>query len=182
MIVLGVDPGTSVTGYGVVRGGGGDRPTLLECGAIRPGSRQPLAKRLQAIFQELGEIIDRVQPDVVSVEGVFYGPNVRTTVVLGHARGVVLLAAALRDLPVAEYPPAEIKNAVVGTGMAQKRQVALMVQEHLGLDRPPRPSDAADGAAVALCHLFLDLSPARSGRRSVGGVGRKLGRDQSRTR
>lgn len=176
MRVLGVDPGTRVTGYGVVEDGDGGRPALLECGAIRTRSDLSLAGRLQEVFQGIGEIIDRSRPDVVAVEGVFYGPNVRTTVVLGHARGVVLLAAAERNLPVVEYPPAEIKSAVVGSGVARKGQVASMVQEHLGLTDPPRPADAADGTAVALCYLFRDGGSARDARPSRGGVGRKLRR------
>jgi crossover junction endodeoxyribonuclease RuvC len=171
LIVLGVDPGAGVTGYGVVDDGrDGRRPVLIECGAIRSTTRRPLADRLLEIFRGVTEVIDRTRPDVMSVEGVFYGQNVRTTVVLGHARGAVLLAAALRGVPVTEYPPAEIKSAVVGTGAARKGQVAFMVQKHLSLGEPPEPADAADGVAVALCHLFRgDLG---RGRKS-GGVGRK---------
>jgi crossover junction endodeoxyribonuclease RuvC len=149
-----VDPGTQTTGYGVVAGDDGCEPGLVECGAIRPTSKRPLAERLLEIFQGVSEIIERTRPDVLCVEGVFYNRNVRTTVVLGHARSAVMLAAAVRGIPVAEYPPAEVKNAVVGTGRAGKDQVAFMVQKHLSLAEPPQPSDAADGVAIALCHLF----------------------------
>lgn len=167
VIVLGVDPGVTATGYGVVAAG--ESPaTLIECGVIRPEPREPLTERLLEIFSGTAAVIDRVRPDVVSVEGVFYGRNARTTVILGHARGAVLLAAATRGVPVVEYPPAEVKNLIVGTGVASKEQVAFMVQKHLSLAGAPEPEDAADGVAVALCHLFHDAADRRA-----GGVGRK---------
>lgn len=175
MIVLGVDPGTRATGYGIVAVGDDHDLTLLECGAIRPNPGDPLAQRLLDIFEGMAKVIERNRPDVMSVEGVFYGQNVRTTVVLGHARGAVLLAAATRSIQVAEYPPAEIKNCVVGTGAARKEQVAFMVQRHLGLQQPPSPPDAADGVAAALCHLFNNGVTVAGGSRR-GGVGRKLSR------
>ena len=152
MIVLGVDPGTRTTGYGVVASPGGGAVSLLECGVIRTDPAAPLAQRLRAIHDGLVEVLDRHAADVMAVEGVFYGRNVQTTVLLGHARGAALLAAALRDLPVAEYSPAEIKSAVAGTGRATKEQVQYMVQMLLRLRHPPVPADAADGVAVALCH------------------------------
>jgi crossover junction endodeoxyribonuclease RuvC len=170
MIVLGVDPGTQVTGYGVVAEGDGGDPGLVECGAIRPAPGRPLSERLLEIFKGVSAVIERTHPDVLCVEGVFYGRNVRTTVILGHARSVVMLAAALHKIPVAEYPPAEVKSAVVGTGRAEKDQVAFMVQKHLSLAEPPAPMDAADGVALALCHVFR----SRPERRHVrGGGGRK---------
>jgi crossover junction endodeoxyribonuclease RuvC len=175
VIVLGVDPGSRATGYGVVERSDG-LLRLVECGAIRSTPRAPLSERLREIFQGITEVIDRSRPDVLCIEDVFYGPNVRTTVVLGHARAAVMLAAALHGIPVNEYPPAAVKSAIVGTGMARKRQVALMVKEHLGLESPPRPADAADGTAVALCHLFrARFESSDDGR--PGGVGRKLRRD-----
>jgi len=173
MIVLGVDPGTRCTGYGVVAEEADGR-TLIECGAIRPSADRPLEQRLAEIFEGVLAVVDRTRPDVLCVEGVFYGRNVRTMLMLGQARGVVLLAAAVRGIGVAEYPPAEVKNAVVGTGKAAKEQVAYMVQKHLSLVEPPRPSDAADGIALALCHLFRTTSVGGGRRRaSQGGVGRK---------
>lgn len=156
--MLGIDPGTSLTGYGVVeRGRGGCR--LVECGVLRPSRGDDLAGRLAEIHHGLLEVIDRLDPDCLSVEGVFYGENTRTAVVLAHARGAALLAGALRGLAVAEYPPAEIKKAVVGTGRATKEQVGYMVQRHLRLAEPPRPADAADGCAAALCHLLVGAGP-----------------------
>ncbi len=173
MIVLGIDPGTQITGYGVVAEVDGRR-TLIECGAIRPSAKWPAERRLLDIFEGVLSVVDRTRPDVVCVEGVFYGRNVRTMLTLGQARGVVLLAAAVRGVRVAEYPPAEVKSAVVGTGRAGKGQVAFMVQKHLSLVEPPSPSDAADGIALALCHLFKRLPVGEKGHAtSPGGVGRK---------
>lgn len=158
MKVLGVDPGTLATGYGLVEGTAAE-PRLLECGVIRAPRDGDLAARLLELHRGLIDVIDRLAPACVAVEGVFHGRNARTAVILGHARGVALLAAALRHVEVVEYPPAEIKKAVVGTGAAAKGQVAFMVQRHLRLAAPPEPSDAADGCAAALCHLFRGVGP-----------------------
>lgn len=154
MIVLGIDPGTAITGYGVVSRTEDGAISLLECGVIRTASRAPLPERLRDIYEGVTELLERHEPDAVAVEGVFFGKNVRTAVVLGHARGAILVAASLRQLDVAEYPPSEVKSAVVGTGRATKEQVQFMVQKLLRLREPPRPDDAADGVAVALCHCF----------------------------
>ncbi len=159
-VVLGVDPGTAVTGYGVVARAGDGAVSLLECGVIRTHPRAPLAERLRDIHEGVLEVIGRRQPTVIAVESAFYSKNVRTAMVLGHARGVILLAAALRDLPLAEYPPAEVKSAVVGAGAATKEQVGFMVQRLLRLKEPPKPHDAADGVAIALCHCFRGFGPA----------------------
>ncbi len=173
MIVLGVDPGTKITGYGVVAEEEGRR-VLIECGAIRPSAKRRLEQRLSEIFEGVLAIVDRRRPDVLCVEGVFYGRNVRTMLTLGQARGVVLLAAAVRGVRVVEYSPAEVKSAVVGSGKAGKDQVAFMVQKHLSLVEPPSPADAADGVALALCHLFRAVPYGAEGRpSSLGGVGRK---------
>jgi crossover junction endodeoxyribonuclease RuvC len=159
--VLGIDPGTTATGYGVVRkerGGGGtrgDRLTLLECGVIRPTPKTPLPARIREIFDGVTELLERFDPTVMAVESVFQGKNARSALVLGHARGAILLAAELRGVELAEYTPVSIKKAVVGHGSATKDQVGLMVQERLRLVAPPRPNDAADGVAAALCHLVL---------------------------
>lgn len=166
MIVLGVDPGTRVTGYGVVASDG-RTVSLLECGVIRTDPARPLAERLRAIHDGLSEVLDRHAADAMAVEGVFYSRNVRTTVLLGHARGAALLAAALRDLPVAEYSPAAVKSAVAGTGRASKEQVQYMVQTLLRLRHPPSPADAADGVAVALCHCSAGTLAARLAARSA---------------
>ncbi len=159
MLVLGVDPGTAVTGYGVVQRLDRGAMRLVECGVIRTSPRTPLPQRLKEIYEGVAELIARHQPGAVAVEGVFFGKNARSAIVLGHARGAVLLAAALHDRDVAEYPPAEVKTAIVGTGRATKDQVGYMTQKLLRLQEPPRPDDAADGVAVAICHCFRGTFP-----------------------
>lgn len=169
-VVLGIDPGTALTGYGVVVRKGVGAVSLLECGIIRTSPRTPLSLRLREIFEGVEELITRFDPAAVAVEDVFQGKNVRSALTLGHARGAILLAATLRDRRVAEYTPAEIKNAVAGTGRATKEQVAYMVQQQLRLKRPPTPADAADGVAAALCHCLVGWSAVVRGRGSRGGA------------
>jgi crossover junction endodeoxyribonuclease RuvC len=157
---LGIDPGTALTGYGVVVRRDRGALSLLECGVIRTAPSEPLPLRIREIFEGIQAIILRFQPEAVAVEDVFQGKNVRSALTLGHARGAILLAAALRDLTIAEYSPREIKSAVVGTGNATKDQVAYMVQRQLRLKSPPTPADAADGVAAALCHFLVSSSPS----------------------
>ena len=166
MIVLGIDPGTAVTGYGVVSGEPFGSLSLIECGVIRTTAHDPLPVRLRELYEDVSGLIERHKPDCVSVEDVFYAKNVRTTVVLGHARGVILLAAALAGVEIFEYPPAEIKKAVVGRGGATKEQVQFMVTRLLRLKSAPRPSDAADGAAAALAHIMGARIPRLTPNRS----------------
>jgi crossover junction endodeoxyribonuclease RuvC len=147
VIVLGLDPGTAITGYGVVRS---DGPALIECGVIRTNAHDPLPQRLKDIYEGVRELIDRHTPSMLAVEDVFYAKNVRTTVVLGHARGVILLAGAQAGIPVHEYPPREIKKAVTGVGGATKQQVQFMMMRLLRLKSAPSPVDASDGVAAAL--------------------------------
>ena len=154
MIVLGIDPGTAVTGYGVVSGEPFGSLSLIECGVIRTTAHDPLPVRLRELYEDVSGLIERHKPDCVSVEDVFYAKNVRTTVVLGHARGVILLAAELAGVEIFEYPPAEIKKAVVGTGAATKEQVQFMLTRLLRLKSVPQPSDAADGVAAALACMM----------------------------
>ncbi len=164
MIVLGIDPGTAVTGYGVVRTGGlrhAGGAELLECGVIRTSPTQPLAARLLDIYEGVRELLARHAPQAMAVEDIFYAKNVRTTVVLGHARGVVLLAGQQAGVVIHEYPPAEIKKAVVGNGTATKEQVQFMVTKLLRLKTAPQPADASDGVAAALtCVLRADVMRA----------------------
>ena len=152
--MLGIDPGTAVTGYGVVEPANGRPGRLLECGVIRTYPRQELWHRLDTIFTGVSELIAHHRPTALALESIFYAKNVRTTVTLGHARGVILLAAARAGLDIAEFPPATVKKSVVGVGGAAKQQVGYMVQRLLNLQRPPTPSDAADGVAVALTYLL----------------------------
>lgn len=158
-VILGVDPGTAVTGYGVVARNGGGAVSLLECGVIRTSVREQLPERIREIYEEVAAILERFKPTAVSVEQVFQGKNVKSALSLGHARGAILLAASLRRVPIAEYSPRQIKKAVVGNGGATKEQVGLMVQHHLRLGSPPSPDDAADGVAAALCHCLIGRSP-----------------------
>lgn len=165
MVVLGVDPGTAVTGYGVVRPGERGVNTLVECGVIRTRAKDPLPSRLSEIFDGISEIIARHHPQAMAVESVFYARNVRTTVTLGHARGVILLAGQRAGLAIHEYPPSEIKKAIAGTGAATKEQVQFMVARLLRLKAPPAPADAADGVAAALTCLMTARIDALAGRR-----------------
>ena len=154
-LILGIDPGTAVTGYGVVAKEGGSAVSLVECGVVRTSSGEALADRIREIYEEVTALITRHAPSVVVVEDVFQGKNVQSALKLGHARGAILLAAALGGIPIAEYSPREIKKAVVGNGNATKDQVGFMVQQQLRLKVPPSPPDAADGVAVALCHCIM---------------------------
>ena len=152
--VLGIDPGTAATGYGVVEPAAGRLGHLVECGVIRTATRAPLSKRLRTIYDGVLELIERHQPVALALETVFYAKNVRTTVTLGHARGVILLAAEQSGVRIAEFPPATVKKSIVGTGGAAKAQVGFMVQKLLKLAAPPAPDDAADGVAIALTYLI----------------------------
>jgi len=150
--VLGIDPGTAITGYGIVEGEG-DSLALTTYGAITTPAHQALAQRLQHIYRELRALIAEWHPHSAAVEELFFSKNARTALAVGHARGVALLALADAGLPVQEYKPAEVKQAVAGYGGAPKEQVQGMVQLLLGLDEVPRPDDAADALAVAICHF-----------------------------
>ncbi len=158
-VVLGIDPGTAVTGYGVVSFNDRRQPRLVECGVLRTKSRDSLHNRLRYLFQGVSELIDKHRPDTLAVEDVFYARNVRTTVVLGHARGVILLAGANAELQVQEFPPALVKKSITGTGSATKEQVQFMVAKLLRLEQPPQPADAADAVAVALTSCLYVALP-----------------------
>jgi crossover junction endodeoxyribonuclease RuvC len=160
MLALGIDPGTANTGYGIVRGDRSGLVSLVECGVIRTRPRDPLPARLSEIFEGVTQLIARHRPDALSVEDVFYSRNVRTTVVLGHARGVILLAGQQAALEIHEFAPAEIKKAVVGSGAATKEQVQFMLTRLLRLKAVPQPSDAADGVATALAYLMSARLPS----------------------
>jgi len=127
---------------------------------IRTSSKESLANRLREIFEGVQALIVRHEPFVVSVEDVFHGKNAQSALKLGHARGAILVAAALRRIPIAEYAPRQIKKAVVGTGNASKEQVGFMVMQQLRLKEMPTPADAADGVAAALCHALMGSFPA----------------------
>ncbi|HEY7598590.1 MAG TPA: crossover junction endodeoxyribonuclease RuvC [Candidatus Limnocylindrales bacterium] len=150
VIVLGIDPGTAATGYGIVERSG-SRLRALEYGCVETEPAQALAVRLMAIHRAVGALIEAHRPSMVGVERLFFNRNVQTAFAVGQARGVVLLAAAEAGVPVFEYGPHEVKMAVTGYGRADKQQVQRMVQVVLGMDALPRPDDAADALAVAIC-------------------------------
>jgi len=151
--VLGIDPGTASTGYGVVIETHSGDFELLACGVIRTTPAQPMPLRLREIFLDIQNLIDEFEPHEVAIEELFFGRNVTNAISVGQARGAALLAAALYDRPVVEYTPAAIKQALTGYGNADKQQMQAMVRTLLELDEAPQPDDAADGVAIALCHL-----------------------------
>ena len=151
MRVLGLDPGSRRTGFGVVERHG-NRLRCVEHGCLSPRATDSLPLRLHHLAREVGVIMDRVAPDAVVVEEAFFRENVRSVLVLGHVRGALIVAAVERGIPVAEYSPREIKLGVTGNGGAAKEQVAFMVRRLLALAETP-PADAADALAGALCHL-----------------------------
>lgn len=151
MLVLGIDPGTAITGYGLVRED--DGLALIECGVITTPAGQPLPLRLRTIYHELSALTARFQPDVGAVEELFFSRNARTALSVGHARGVALLALAEAGLPIYEYKPLEVKQSIAGYGGAEKGQVQEMVRLLLNLKAAPEPDDAADAVAVAVCHI-----------------------------
>jgi crossover junction endodeoxyribonuclease RuvC len=152
VLVLGIDPGTAITGYGLVRED--DKGlALVDYGVITTPAGQPLPTRLQAIYQGLVGVVQQHGPDTAAVEELFFSRNVRTALAVGQARGVALLALADSALPIYEYKPLEVKQAVAGYGRADKQQVQEMVRMLLHLDHVPRPDDAADAVAVAVCHI-----------------------------
>ncbi|MDA0328639.1 MAG: crossover junction endodeoxyribonuclease RuvC [Gemmatimonadetes bacterium] len=157
--ILGIDPGTAATGYGVVLRSPTGSVTLIECGVVRTSASEPLPTRIREIYDAIVGLIARHRPAAVSVEDVFHGKNAQSALKLGHARGAILLAAAHHDLIIAEYAPRQIKKAVVGTGNATKDQVGFMVQQQLRLKEIPTPADAADGVAAALCHCLIGSFP-----------------------
>lgn len=175
LIVLGIDPGSLVTGLGVVRMEAGTM-RAVGWGRVTTGSNAPLAERLRRIHAEIAEQIEKHRPDEVAVEQVFHAKNAMSALKLGHARGVALLAAAEVGLPVFEYAPREVKKSVVGVGSASKEQVAAMVGRLLGVSTASRIEDESDALAVAICHLHkrcgrrIDTA-ARRGRIREGGDG-----------
>lgn len=151
MIVLGIDPGTANTGYGVVATRRG-RTVALDGGVIETAAGLPLERRLATIHARVSELIAEHEPIALAIEDLYFGANARSAMAVGHARGVVLLAAGQSGLPCSSYTPQQIKNAVCGSGRAEKLQVQQMVQRLLSLTELPRPDHAADALAVAICH------------------------------
>ena len=151
MRVFGIDPGTRVTGYGVVETQG-SRILPVTCGVIRAKMKGAYSERLRSIFDGLTRVLSEQAPDVVAVEEAFYGKSAQAALRMGEGRGVAIVSVAVKNLPLFEYTPAEVKKAVVGNGRAHKSQVQEMVRVLLGLPEVPHPEDAADALAVAICH------------------------------
>ena len=151
MITLGIDPGTAILGFGIVSGD--DDPRVVTYGVLRTTNDEPMPKRLVRLYDGVRDLIAAHHPDVLAIEQLLFGRNVTTAIAVGQARGVILLAAAQARMPVAEYKPAQVKEAVVGYGKADKPQMQEMVRILLGLPTVPHPDDAADALAIAICHV-----------------------------
>ena len=152
MRILGIDPGIATVGFGIVDTGRGTALQMVRYGAILTEAGLPLAKRLYQINQDLEELIGTFRPDVLSVEELFFNTNQKTAIAVAEARGAILLAAKKNRLNIAEYTPIQVKLAVTGYGRAEKKQVQEMVKIILGLPKVPKPDDAADALALAICH------------------------------
>lgn len=152
LVIMGVDPGSSVTGYGLVKTQPGNEISLLDYGTIKTDSGFQPEEKLKKIYDGLVKVLRKSSPDEFAIEEAFYSKNAKTAMVMGQVRGVAILAAAQAQIPVAEYSPREIKQSIVGSGNASKSQVQFMVKNLLGLKKIPEPEDAADALAVALCH------------------------------
>lgn len=157
MRILGIDPGYATIGFGVVDAQRGN-VHLLQYGTITTPADLPFEKRLAVIYEDMNRLMDAVRPDVMAIEELFWGHNVTTGIGVSHGRGVILLSAAQRELPISEYTPMQIKQAVVGYGNATKQQVMDMTKRLLRMEKVARPDDAADAIAVALCHARSSTS------------------------
>lgn len=170
-VILGLDPGTASTGYGVVSVCG-NRFRALDYGVVSTPSRMALEQRLEMVFSEISAILRSHRPDATAVESLFFNTNVSTALAVGHARGVALLACSQAKCEVFEYTPQQVKMAVVGYGKATKEQVMEMVRVLLGLDRAPKPDHAADALGVAICHAntlgIRDRIPSKESGRAGG--------------
>lgn len=153
MAVIGFDPGSAITGYGIIEEHPDHSLIVIDYGVLRTGPEQSLPDRLKSIYEQVNQILTLHQPQSAAVENLYFQRNVRTALTVGQARGVLLLALAQAELPIAEYNPMEVKQAVAGYGKADKKQMQQMVKMLLGLEDIPRPDDAADALAVAICHI-----------------------------
>ncbi|MCS7287339.1 MAG: crossover junction endodeoxyribonuclease RuvC [Anaerolineae bacterium] len=151
MRVLGIDPGLALTGYGLVEGNGS--LVLVEMGSVTTPSSAPLPERLKILYDDISFLLAKLRPEAVALEELFFGKNVRTAISVGQARGVIILAVAQAGIPLHEYTPLQVKEALTGYGRADKQQIQRMICFLLGLSSPPQPDDVADAVAVAICHL-----------------------------
>ena len=157
MRILGIDPGIATIGFGVVDSDRG-KHRLIQCGVITTPAHTSLASRLAQIYQDMLQIIDLFKPDCVSIEELFFNTNITTGIAVAHGRGVILLACRLAGVEIFEYTPLQVKQAVVGYGRAEKKQVMDMVKRICALPAAPKPDDAADAVALALCHARSSTS------------------------
>ncbi len=157
MIILGIDPGYAIVGWGIIEYSG-SRFRTLGYGSIQTPAGLPIVDRLEMIYKGMNEIIDKYHPDEMAVEELFFNTNTTTAITVAEARGIILLAARLANVKIGEYTPLQVKQAVVGYGRAEKKQVITMVTSLLGLKEPPKPDDTADALAVAVCHAHSGCS------------------------
>lgn len=155
MIILGIDPGIAIVGYGLIQMDG-NKLNMLEYGCITTSSKSDTPTRLKVIYDEITDIIKEYKPSELAIEELFFNKNVKTAIMVGQARGVEILAAANCGLDIYEYTPLQVKQAVVGYGRAEKHQVQEVVKMILNMNRIPKPDDAADALAIAICHAFAN--------------------------
>ena len=164
MIILGIDPVTATTGFGIIRVVVNSiKP--VDYGIISTPAGVPMEQRLMMIYEQMNQIIEKWQPEQVAIEELFFNKNITTGITVGQARGVLLLSCAQKGLAVHEYTPLEVKQALVGNGRAEKKQVQFMVKTFLGLREVPKPDDAADALAIAICHTHYYQTKIRSVKR-----------------
>ncbi|MBE6774793.1 MAG: crossover junction endodeoxyribonuclease RuvC [Ruminococcaceae bacterium] len=157
MVILGIDPGYAIVGYGVISYRN-NHFSVIDYGAITTDAKTPFNERLESIFDELTAIIEKHSPEAMAIEKVFYNSNAKTVIDVSQARGVIMLAAQKKGLPAYEYTPLQVKQSVVGYGRAEKKQVQEMIRRILGLERVPKPDDTADALAMAVCHAHASGS------------------------
>lgn len=164
MIILGFDPGVATVGFGVIQAEGHSQ-RLLACGTVNTPAGLPLSRRLEQIYGDAGELIEKFKPEAIAIEELFFNTNITTGIAVAHGRGVLLLAGQQAGIPMFEYTPSQVKQAVAGYGRAAKRQVIAMVTRILNMESPPKPDDAADALAIALCHARARTSQLLMDRR-----------------
>ena len=179
MLILGIDPGYAIVGFGVLESAGG-RQRLVRCGAINTPAGMALPARLLQIARDMETLIGQFHPQAMAIEELFFNHNVTTGIGVAQARGVILMTAEKLSVPVYEYNPSQVKQAVVGYGKAEKRQVMDMTKRLLGLSSVPKPDDAADAVAIALCHARSFTSRLQSPDAAKPGSGRYEVRNPTR--
>lgn len=152
MIIVGIDPGLATAGFGVIQKEN-DRIMPVSYGCIRTSSKKPNPERLMELYNEINALFEKYSPSEIAVEKLFFTNNITSAMCVSEARGVIFLAAQQKNIPITEYTPKQIKQAITGSGRADKKQMQEMIKRLLGLDEIPKPDDAADGLSIALCHI-----------------------------